>query len=204
MPATAQVALDTARTLLNDSAGTIWDNTALLPKLVEAFRELQDKIKFSEGSIMRSVSSGISVAANAVTLNLPSNIIEPIKLWSKGSSDADSLYIQMTESDPLPILANGTGLDYWQWDGVNINFLSSTVAKKVRLQFWGSLTEPTGSGSSLVFINAEDYIAPRTAALACLSIGELEKAQALDPIAQDNLKNILESNRSNIARSIRP
>lgn len=198
MPAvTAEVAFNTARTLLNDDAGQFYTDDVLLPKLVEAFRMLEVKLRVTDGSIMKddltvNVNIGIIVFPT-----LPSNIIEPIMLWEKLSGSPDTLFIKMTEYDRLPFVAVGPMLNCWQWDGTNINFVpaGASAIQSVKLLFWGSLAEPIGPTSSLVFINAEYYLGPMTAAIMAGSIGEAEIMASCTDIANGSLDGIIKANR---------
>lgn len=192
--ATAQVAFDTARTLLNDDAGTIFTNTVLLPKLVQAFRELENALRINDASIMFK-STSATIAIGITVYPAITDIIEPITLWEKAVAAADSTYVPMTEFDPLPITASSTTLRYWEWDGTNINFIASTVARVVKVRYWRSLTEPTSGASSLIFIGAENYLAPRTAALMAGSLGEEKVFAAMTQVAKENLDKIVNANR---------
>lgn len=196
--ATAQVAFDTARTLLNDDAGTIFTNAVLLPKLVQAFRELQDELRRNDASIMVTTTSA-TVAIAATTYAAITDILEPITLWEKATAAADSTYVPMTEYSPLPIIASSTTLRYWYWDGTNINFIASTVARTVRVLYWRSLTTPTSAASSLIFTSAENFLAPRTAALMAGSLGEEKVFQVMSQLASVELSKIIDANRGRMA-----
>ena len=197
---TAEVAFNTARTLLNDDAGLFYTDSVLLPKLVDAFRLLEAKLRVTDASIMKDFVT-INVASGTAQLpSLPSNIIEPIMLWEKVQAAADTTYIKMTEYDRLPDVAISPQLNYWQWDGTNVNFvpLGSSVNETVRMQFFGSLAEPTSGSSSLIFINAEYYLGPMTAAIMAGSIGEAEIMAACQAQADSVIDDIIKANRGTI------
>lgn len=195
---TAQVAFDNARTLLNDDAGVTFTNAVLLPKLVEAFRELLVNLRLNASSIMIEQTNA-NLAIGIVTYPAISNIIEPIMLWEKAQAGADSTYIKMTEFDPLPNRAQTTTLKYWDWNGIDIKFVGSTVTRTVKVQYWGELTEPTSSSSSLLFIDAQYYLGPRTAAIMAGSLGEAEMMDALTALANKSLDGITQANRGRVA-----
>lgn len=194
MAVQASVALTTARTLLNDDGGSLWTDVVLLPKLVQAFRELEARLRISAASIMR-VSTSATVSAGGLVYPTIADINEPIRLWEKAVGDPDSNYGQMTEYDPLPITPQTALLNYWQWDGTNLNLLGATADRVVRVLYWRNLTEPTVNTSSLIFIDAELYLAPRTAALAAGSVGEADKFTAMSSVADGNLTLVIQANR---------
>jgi len=188
----------TARTLLNDDAAVTFTDAVLLPKLVEAFRELQAKLILSAAPMMRSEATQ-NIAANVITLVIPVDLVAPIRLWEKAQGSGNNTYIPMTEQDPLPNLAPSTSaLIYWQWYQQAINLIGCTLTRTVKIQYWRSLTEPTGSGSDLIFNRGELFLAPRTAALMAGVVGESEAMDKWSMIADANLNDIILANRGRI------
>lgn len=200
MAVTALVALTTARTLLNDDAASLWTDVALIPKLQQAFRELEAKLRINAASIMRKTVVN-NVSAHGTTYTALTDIIEPIRLWEKAVGDPDTSYVQMTEQDPLANNVEATTLIYWQWDGALINFIGASANRTVKLTYWRTLAEPAASSDSLFFINAELYLAPRTAALAAGSVGEKDKFEAMTAVAEGNIELVIQANRGRQAPS---
>lgn len=194
MSVQASVVFATARTLLNDDAADLWTDPVLLPKLVQAFRELQAKLRINAGSVMKT-STSATVTSGSLTYGAISDIIEPIRLWEKAVADPDSSYVPMTEYDPLPIVAQAATLIYWQWDGTNINFIGASANRSVRVQYWRNLPDPTDATSDMIFTNAELYLAPRTAALAAGSVGEKDKYDIMSGVADKSLEIVIQANR---------
>src|SRR5258708_8052637 len=91
------VVLNTARTLLNDDAASLWTDATLLQKFQQAHRELQIELRLSACPVMKSIANDISVLANATTLTLPADFQEPILLREKAPGDPQSAYVLMTE-----------------------------------------------------------------------------------------------------------
>lgn len=194
MPAVqAQVALDTARTLLNDDSGNLFSNTVLMPKLIQAFRQMQADLRINAASIM--ISTNVQNIALGTPLITIADINEPIKLWEKAQGAGDDTYSPMTEYDPLPNDVGAATLRYWDWDGTQINFIPCTVSRTVKTRYWRTLTEPIDGTSSLIFINAEYYLAPMTAAIMVGTLGEDEQMTALAAQAVTSLKMIIDANR---------
>lgn len=202
MSVTAAVVLSTARTLLNDDASTLWTDVALIPKLAQAHRELQVKLRFAAAPVMRAIQDEVSVLTGALTMTSPADMVEPIKLWERGGSGGTIAdYIPMTEVDPLPIMAQGATLAWWQWSVKSaeiINFLGATADRKVRLNYWRSITVPAANTDAIGFINGELYLAPRVAALAAGSVGNKELMGWATGLAEGSLSEVILSNRGRL------
>lgn len=198
MAVLASTVFDTARTLLNDDGNSVFTDTVLLPKLVEAFRELQAKLILSAAPMMRSEAAQ-NIAANVTTLVIPADLVAPIRLWEKAQAGAANTYIPMTEQDPLPnLLPDGVSLKYWQWYQQAINLIGTTVTRTVKIQYWRSLTEPTGAGSDLIFNRGELFLAPRTAGLAAGAVGEDASMEKWSAIGDASLNDVILANRGRI------
>lgn len=194
---TASVALTTARTLLNDDAGSMFTDAVLIPKLQEAFRQMVASLRVNAQSIMirndvQTINAGIAVLS--IT-----DINEPIKLWEKATAATNDLYLPMTEFDPLPNDIAAATLRYWQWDGTNVNFIPSSANRSVKTRYWRVLTEPTAAGSSLILINAEYYLGPMTAAIMAGSLGEDEQMTTLAALAVTTMKSVIDANSGRMA-----
>lgn len=201
---TALVALTTARTLLNDDAGGLFTDVLLLPKLIQAFRMMVAWLRINAADVMiGDVASNLAINATSLTI---SDINEPIKMWEKAQGAGNDTYLPMTEYDPLPNKLGATTLRYWQWDGSKMNFIPCSASRTVRTTYWKVLTEPSAAGSSLQLINAEYYIAPMTASIMALSLGEAEQAGIFQANANDCFKMIIDANRGRQAppNSTRP
>jgi len=199
MSVQASVVLATARTLLNDDGNTLWTDVVLMPKLAQAHRELQVKLRFAASPVMRAIADDQAVAASAITVASPADMVEPIKLWERsGTGGTIADYIPMTEVDPLPITAQAATLIWWQWSIASaevINFLGSSAARKVRILYWRSLAVPTANTDLIGFINGELYLAPRVAALAAGSVGSKDVMDWATGLALSNIGEVILSNR---------
>lgn len=203
MPVLASTVFATARTLLNDDGNSYFTDTVLLPKLVEAFRELQAKLKLSAAPVMRTESIQ-NIAIGITTLILPPDLEAPIRLWEKAVPDPITNFIPMTEQDPLPNIAQGLNLVYWQWYQQAINLIGSTATRSVKIQYWRALAEPTGPGDDLIFNRGELFLAPRTAGLAAGSVGEDDAMQKWSDIGMASLNDVIMANRGRVSPSDRP
>lgn len=194
---TASVALDTARTLLNDDAGSIFTDAVLMPKLQEAFRQMEAALRLNAQSIM--IRNVVNTVNAGIALLSITDINEPIKLWEKATAATDDLYTPMTEYDPLPNDVTASTLRYWQWDGTQVNFIAASANRSVKTRYWRVLTEPTVAGSSLVLINAEYYLGPMTASIMAGSLGEDDQMTTLAAFAGTVLKMVIDANSGRAA-----
>ena len=80
MGETAFVALQSARTYLNDINGVTWTDSVLMPILQEAHRELVQELDLNGVGVLKQQTSPILVPAGSLDLgnNQPYNILEPI------------------------------------------------------------------------------------------------------------------------------
>lgn len=207
MPAVqASVVLTTARTLLNDDAASLWTDAALMPKLAQAHRELQTKLRFAAAPVMKAISADIAVGALGTTIQMPADGVEPIRLWERGPAQFIHEQTLMTEVDVIPTEVQTAVLNYWQWsvsvtgalEPEQVNLLGCVAAKLVKMLYWRRLTVPVINTDSIHFINGELYLAPRTAAIAAGSVGSKDVYDAATIMARESLEEVILSNRGNL------
>lgn len=196
MSVQASVVLATARTLLNDDAATNWSDASLIPKLQQAHRELQIKLRRAAAPLMRNSYSETIGIGDLGFATPPSDLVAPIRLFEKAPSDPVTNWQPMTEYDPLPTnIAQGPTMVFWAWVEEVVTFLGSTAQRMVLMQYWRYITEPTVNTDLIGFINGEMYLAPRVAALAAGSVGQAAEYAALTQIANDSITEVILSNR---------
>jgi hypothetical protein len=197
MSVAASVVLNTARTYLNDDAATNWQDQLLIPKLQQAHRELQQMLRAAGCPVMKTTSADIPVpiSTTPTTVTLPTDLVEPIRLWEKVHGAATTTYVQMTEADPLPLVAQATQLVYWQWVDETIAVLGATAEQDVRILYWRALAIPAVNTDLINFINGEMYLSPRTAALAALSAGNADLHTLLSGVATQSIDAVIIANR---------
>src|SRR4051812_15930048 len=101
--AALSVALEAARTYLNDDAGSLWTDAALIPKCKEAHRELQTMLWECGSPAVRAESSAITVLAAATTITQPADMLTPFQLEEYAASvETSADAVQMTECFFLP------------------------------------------------------------------------------------------------------
>lgn len=200
----ASVALAAARTLLNDDGQQIWVDTALLPKLAYAHRELQVQLRANACPVTRGMATSVVNIGSTSPLTPPTDMVEPIQLWERNQADPDTAYVRMTESDPLPITAQSDRLVWWKWTQEALEFLGCTTMRAIRIQYKRTITIPSASTDSLGVIDAEFYIAPRVAALAFGATGNTAAADWCTQMAQATIADILIANKGRSRTTQRP
>lgn len=201
----ASVSYTTAKSLLNDSTGSIWTDALLTPFFNEGYRELQTKLKDNDCPIQTFTEAPISVAIAATTITITSKIIEPIKVWEKAVGALDSTYTPVTEFLNLPDLVSATTIQAWRWSGTTIQILPPSTNRVVRVKMFIFNDDITTSAANIPFINNENYLGPRLASLAAKSIGETDAHDTWKALADSNLMEVVKSNRGiNAANKFRP
>jgi hypothetical protein len=195
MSVQASVVLATARTLLNDDAATNWTDAALFPKLQQAHKELQIKLRRAAAPVMKAQYTEILAAAAVAFVSPPANLVAPIQLWETSSGGAVNTYALMTEADPLPNVVPTTTMIWWSWANEVVSFIGSSAIRQILMLYWKSLPLPALNTDLIGFINGELYLAPRTAALAAGSVGQAAEMGALAGLADSSLTEVILSNR---------
>ena len=195
MSVQASVVLATARTMLNDDAATNWTDAALFPKLQQAHKELQIKLRRAAAPVMKNTYTETVAIAGTAFLTPPVDLVSPIQLWETSSAGTIDTYALMTEYDPLPNVVSAATMIYWAWIEERVAFIGSTAARKILMLYWRSLTLPAVNTDPIGFINGELYLAPRTAAIAAGSVGQAAEMDALAKLADSSLTEVILSNR---------
>jgi hypothetical protein len=203
----AEVAFLTARSLLNDLSNYIWTDNYLLPFLVKGFRELEDELRACDAPIMKALEVVILNPSATSFNSLPSSrvLIAPIRMQERPQSDPnDSTYSLMTEWNPLPYITPGALRVWWNCDGLQVNVNPAIPTTLIKVEAWARLAEPTSGDSPLIFPEAEDYLGPRTAALACKSVGENARHDTYTALAKESLADIIYANRGRSKNTPKP
>jgi hypothetical protein len=189
------VVLATARTLLNDDAATNWTDAALIPKAQQAHNELQIKLRRAAAPVMRNFFTTVVDAGQTAFAAPPADLVAPIQLWETTQGGAVNTYQLMTEADPLPNVIAGPTLVYWAWVEEQVTFIGATANRTVFMRYWRAIPLPQVNTDLVGFINAELYLAPRTAALAAGSVGQAAEMGVLSQLADGSLTEVILSNR---------
>lgn len=211
---TMATVLSQARTLLNDDAAGIFPDPVLIPKVQIAHQELQTTLWDCGSPIVRKISAGIQVLASSTSLiatgNMPADLLVPFKLSESANSNGpwtlmtEVYYISDLQSQSPPQVQGAT-LTWWSWIGDDIAFLGSTNNRFIQITYRRTIAIPQASSDSLGVPYAEQYLAPRAAALAGGSLqNNPQILPTLTEMAKENLARVIVANRGSQTPSAKP
>jgi hypothetical protein len=195
MSVATSIVLNTARTFLNDDAVTNWTDAALMPKLQQAHRELQVKLRRAAAPVMKGTYVETVNPSAIGFATPPADLIAPIQIWENAPAGPITNYQLMTEADPLPNVVASTTLVWWAWVNETVVFIGSSASRMVKMLYWRRLTVPQSNTDLIGFIDGELYLAPRTAAIAYGSTGDANSMNVLATLADGSLSEVILSNR---------
>lgn len=164
--------MDGARMMLNDTAATLYSNTAITPHVIAANEQLELEMLALGISVVRKPTTAIVVAANALTLNLPSDFLLPLELFERASGNVSDPWVIVTEKTWVPAdYVQTTSLTYWAFYNNAINFPGATVARDVMLRYERQLAVVTGPNSPEENIIFKRYLSAKTAEYAARYVG---------------------------------
>jgi hypothetical protein len=192
-------ALTIARTYLNDDLATQFPDPALIPKVQEAHRELQEQLWLVGSPIVRGqVVLAYLSSSGAVFPTVPTDFLCPFALLENtASSTISSLnWIPMTECFSIPegtVLA--ATLKLWAWNNEVIQIVGASANRAILLKYRKLIPIPVDPSDPLGMIFAESYLGARAAAIAYGTVQNLEAAGAADTVAQTNLQRLMATHR---------
>lgn len=195
MPTTVLEILDEARNVyLNDSGAELFTNAVLVPFAKRAYDELQNKLALNGHQVGEEVSAAIDVPANTTVMpSLPSDLIEPIKLYERpdGSASEDDWVLMEKQLNLQPEGAIEV-LGVWDWRENEVKLRGATVAREVRLIYTKFQAAIVDQSTSLPVINCKPFLSARVAALAAGHIGgNAERAAYIQLDAKAALDDLL-------------
>src|SRR6516164_7042192 len=172
--ATAYIALQSARICLGDLNGITWTDAILIPYLQEAFRTLVLRLRSYSIPVIKMQTAILSVPVGTTLLNsvagYPNNMVRPISMLERDPGTGMNNFIDMIETAFVPIMDPIDDLQFWTWMGERISFVGATSSREVLLRYEGTLIPPVTVNDPLGFLQAENYLGPKTAALALKTI----------------------------------
>jgi len=214
----AGTVMDTAASLLNDTAKTVYTYTAQLPYINLALQELQEEFELGGVSVTQNVSAIINMPAGATSIvfngigvpTLPSDFIEANQLWERQQNV--NPFIPMTRKDYLPHYLEGVPIPQfliWVWNKNHIEFLPATQSNDVKIDYVGNLFSPvTDQNSPINVINAETFLQFRTAGLMAefieRNVGSANSLNAQAIMAMDRVTGISAKSKQQIMTRRRP
>jgi hypothetical protein len=195
------------RSLLNDAAGNLFTDGALMPYLNSAYRKVQRALEnVQSGSqlsddallLVPAIPSVDPAARVAITDasnppgQLPSDLLVPLRMWERPyGSGAD--FVDMTDfsnQGGLPSESQTSTLRYWEWRADGIYLLGATQDTQVRLRYRKAFPDLLDASSPVLIRNAQDVLAFFTAAMASAARGA-PQAVRWDVAGADALEDLV-------------
>jgi hypothetical protein len=202
----AEDALNLARALLNDTAGSVFTDTLLMPLLNSAYRGLQRELAENGVSVLVEQQdlalatdpvSGITPAeiSDVSSPQLPTDCMVPHMLWERATPNTTDVFMPMekfTSGGSMLNLQPSTYLHLWEWREDKVNLIGATQPVTVRIRYEKVLPLLTLGTDPVQIRSATDPLAFATAALAARSRGARALAQDLLGTAQMATENLIE------------
>jgi hypothetical protein len=202
----AEDALNLARALMNDTAGTVFTDTLLMPLLNSAYRGLQQELAENGVSVLieqqdidleldTTTGTTNTEISDASSPQLPSDCLMPHMLWERASPNTADVFVPMEKfmsGGSMLNLQPSMYLRLWEWREDKINLIGATQAITVRVRYEKVLPELTLGTDPIQIRSSTDPLAFATAALAARSRGARALAQDLLGTAQMATENLIE------------
>ena len=202
----AESALNLTRALVNDAAGSVFNDATLMPLLNSAYRALQRELAEAGVSVLVAqvdldlpLTSGLTATelSDTSTPQLPTDLMVPHQLWEQQTGSGD-LFVPLEKIvGGLPNLQPGTFLRMWEWREDTIQLLGATSEVTVRLRYEKVLPQLVFGTDPILIRASNDALAYATAAVAA-------RARGARALAADMQSTALEATQKLIERYIRP
>ena len=201
-----ETALNLTRALINDAAGSVFNDTTLMPLLNSTYRALQRELAEAGVSVLVSqvdldlpLTDGLTTTELTDTSmpQLPTDLMVPHQLWEQQSGSSD-LFVPMEKIvSGLPNLQPGSFLRMWEWREDTIQLLGATSELTVRLRYEKVLPQLVLGTDPIMIRASNDALAYATAAVAA-------RARGARALAADMQSTAMEATEKLIERYIRP
>lgn len=202
----AESALNLTRALINDAAGSVFNDATLMPLLNSAYRALQRELAEAGVSVLVAqadlhlpLTSGLTTTELSDTSSpqLPTDLMVPHQLWEQ-QTDSGDLFVPLEKIvGGLPNLQPGTFLRMWEWREDTIQLLGATSEVTVRLRYEKVLPQLVLGTDPILIRASNDALAYATAAVAA-------RARGARALAADMQSTAMEATQKLIERYIRP
>lgn len=197
MPKPSEI-ISTVASLMNDTAQSVYTDTACLPYLNLAMRILQEEFELNDIPVTHKTSAAITVPTGYTKIGfdttpaLPSNLIEIEELWE--STSGQNQWIPVVRKDFLPHYLEGQTISQfliWAWNGA-IELLPANTINDLKLDYLASLfinpIKIANIDVDIPLVNVQTTLEFKTASLCALFIAENEsRAIALNGEANEAL-----------------
>lgn len=212
--------MDRAAALMNDPSKTIYTYVKVLPYLNSALQELQELFELNEVPVTGETSAVMTVPAGLTEITftavgglvLPSDLVEPVKLWERLHNNDP--YIPMTKVNILPLTQAGiltNQFNFYVWETQKIKFFACNQINDIKMNYikflFTQFADATGA-DAISIINSRSFLEFRTAGLVAEFLAENKsRADSLNAdaaLALDRVAGISAKGRQNIFTRRRP
>jgi len=196
-----ETALNLTRALINDAAGSVFNDATLMPLLNSAYRALQRELAEAGVSVLVSqvdldlpLTSGLTTTefSDTSTPQLPTDLVVPHQLWEQQSGSSD-LFVPMEKIvSGLPNLQPGSFLRMWEWREDTIQLLGATSEVTVRLRYEKVLPQLVLGTDPILIRASNDALAYATAAVAARARGARALAADMQSTALGAIEKLIE------------
>jgi hypothetical protein len=204
--AQAEDALTLVRALVNDSAGSVFTDTLLMPLLNSAYRGLQRELAENGVSVLAEQqdiplnadpTTGITniEISDVSSPQLPTDCLMPHMLWERATANTTDVFVPMEKfmsGGGMLNLQPSTYLRLWEWREDKINLVGATQGITVRVRYEKILPQLTLGTDPVQIRSATDPLAYATAALAARSRGARALAADLLGTAQTATEKLIQ------------
>lgn len=199
LPITAGSVMDSVRALMNDTAGQIYTNTAILPYIQIATDDLAMELQDYNIPISNVTSSALTISAGMTDVGgstgpaLPNDLVEIMMVSERTAGTTDD-FTPMERRQFLPLTQQLTSyLQVWSWQNQIIKLLGANGDVEVKLNYIAAnLGDITNENTTLRLFNIKGYLAYRTSGHCSMFIGENEtRARLLYGMAEKELETLL-------------
>lgn len=189
--------VDDARAFLIDPSGTVFKDSVLVAIVNLAQRRVHmslASVGAGQGFFLTNTATDIPITAvTQTTLDwtsaspLPNDLIVPLKLWEKPTGSTDDNYVEMTKVERLAQRTQDDRLIEWWWENNQIQFIGSTAARTIRMEYNMMLPKVSDLSVALPIPAEADALVFYTAYFCALGRGSLEQASAVKAEADYSL-----------------
>jgi len=178
MPFLASDVMDEAAAILNDTGKNLYSNTAQLPYVKKANRELEQLLLIHGAPVQRVVSAVITVPAITPpameqALILPNDFLLPIRLFERNAGDVNDPWVPIIERmwSPENEVQIATAIRWWNFKNNAVYLYGCTQSRDVLLEYDRQLAVITAPGSAEDTYLSFVWLSARTAELCARYVG---------------------------------
>lgn len=163
----SEVLARVAAVYMNDPAKVTWTDVIMIPSLKAAWDDLQLQLLAVGARVFdEEVASPLSVAIGATTLAAPpADMIWPIAMHERNVGQTDKDWVPLLQEEWEADEEQGPQLERWIYREDKVQFLGATTTREVKLRYRKFLNPIVDASSDVAIVLANNFLAPRTAAL---------------------------------------